>query len=99
MRAIVPAAGPSLARSALLPLGGPVARAVARLNQRRDVARLDGRIDLERAREDESGLVGHRQRLKRIALEKRVDRLGEPQRARPPWRERRARTPLSRPRV
>ena len=84
--------------SALGPLGRPVGRAVAGLNERRDGAGLDRRIDLERAGDDEAGLVGHRQRLKRVALReaRRPSRRARP--APPPWRETRARSASSRPR-
>ena len=61
--------GPSLRPERLRPLRAPSRRAVAGLNQRGDVAASDRRIDLERAGDDEPGLVGHRQRLQRVALE------------------------------
>ena len=67
-----------LAREGLGSLGGPVRRAVAGLNERRDAARRDRRVDLERSRDDKAGFVGDRQRLQRVALQQRVDRLGEP---------------------
>ena len=77
MRTIAFASGPSLARRAWTSLRRSVRRPVARLNQRDDRPGLDRRIDLERAGHDEAGLVGDRQRLQRVLLEERANRLGQ----------------------
>ena len=59
------------------PLGRSVGRPVTGLNQRCDAASLDRRVDFERAGDDQACLVGDRQRLQRVTLEERVDRLGQ----------------------
>src|SRR5260370_5375187 len=60
-----------------LELARPVGRAVARMNQGDDIAAPDRRLDLGRARDDQSSLVDDRQELQRIALDDRVELLGE----------------------
>ena len=54
------------------PLLRAVWSAIAGLNHRGHVAGSNRRIDLEGASDDEPGLVGHRQRLQRVALEQSV---------------------------
>ena len=68
-----PAVSPKSRPQSLGPLLRALGSPVARLNERGHVAVPDRRIDLERARDDEPCLVGHRKRLQRVPLEQRVD--------------------------